>query len=291
MIWPLLLSGVLLGILLVLLLRRSALTAPAPTAEPTPSPVPPVPGAAPTLCPDAEVAGCVEAFFAREPGRWSICWQTLPEGEQGFRATDRNPMVSASLIKLFVMGAVYEQIESGELSREAVYARVRSMITVSDNRATNELICLLGGGDETAGFAAVNDWCFREGYLETRLNRLMLAENGLQNYTAAQDCAALLASVYRGECVSPAASGEMLELLLDQEVNDRLPALLPTGTRLAHKTGDLPGLSCGDVGIVFSPGGDYVLCVIGNDFPDDLAARDAIAALSAEIYTIKNPQT
>ena len=68
--------------------------------------------------------------------------------------------------------------------------------------------------------------------------------------------------------------------------SDRLPALLPPGTPVAHKTGDLSGLCCGDAGIVYSPGGDYVLCAICNDQPYDAAARDAIAALSAQIWAL-----
>jgi beta-lactamase class A len=121
------------------------------------------------------------------------------------------------------------------------------------------------------------------------MNRLMLADNGLQNYTGAEDCARFLAAVYRGDCVSPEASREMLELLLAQTVNDRLPARLPEGMPVAHKTGDLSGLCCADVGIVFSPGGDYILCLICNDPPTDSRARDAIVRLSGQVYGIVNP--
>ena len=292
------LAGVLLGVLGVLLLRSgpasetppTVLSAPAPTGEPASAPATAPPETpAPSTSPAPPVDEALRAFLGEEQGRWSLAYLPLPEGELVWVASDREPMVSASLIKLFIMGAVYERLESGELEREAVWPLLFAMITYSDNAAANELTRMLGGGDAEAGMAAVNDWCARQGYAQTRMNRLMLADNGLQNYTSAADCARFLAAVYRGDCVSPEASREMLSLLLAQTVNDRLPARLPEGTPVAHKTGDLSGLCCADVGIVFSPGGDFILCAVCNDPPNDSRARDAIVRLSGQVYGIVNP--
>ena len=293
-----LLAGVLLGLLGVLLLMRSE---PRPQAQPeapgspaaTPTPVtetaPPEPTLSPLPTPNP-AGEALTAFASQQPGRWSLAWQPLPAGEPILVATDEEPMVSASLIKLYIMGAVYERLESGALEHGEAYPLLFAMITYSDNASANTLICLLGDGDETAGMAAVNDWCAREGYTQTRLNRLMLRDNGLQNYTTAGDCAALLASIYRGDCVSADASREMLSLLLAQTVNDRLPLGLPEGTPIAHKTGDLGGLCWADVGIVYSPGGDYILCVISDGTPSEREAKDAMASLSAQVYGIVNPE-
>ena len=293
-----LLAGVLLGLLGVLLLMRSE---PRPQAQPeapgspaaTPTPVtetaPPEPTLSPLPTPDP-AGEALTAFASQQPGRWSLAWQRLPAGEPILVATDEEPMVSASLIKLYIMGAVYERLESGALEQEEVYPLLFAMITCSDNASANTLICLLGDGDETAGMAAVNDWCAREGYTQTRLNRLMLRDNGLQNYTTAGDCAAMLSAIYRGDCVSADASREMLSLLLQQTVNDRLPLGLPEGTPIAHKTGDLAGLCWADAGIVYSPGGDYILCVISDGTPSEREAKDAMASLSAQVYGIVNPE-
>ena len=293
-----LLAGVLLGLLGVLLLMRSE---PRPQAQPeapgspadTPTPVsetaPPEPTPSPLPTPDP-AGEALKAFASQQPGRWSLAWQRLPEGEPILVATDEEPMVSASLIKLYIMGAVYEGLESGALEHEEAYPLLFAMITCSDNASANTLIRLLGDGDETAGMAAVNDWCAREGYTQTRLNRLMLRDNGLQNYTTAGDCAAMLSAIYRGDCVSADASREMLSLLLAQTVNDRLPLGLPEGTPIAHKTGDLVGLCWADVGIVYSPGGDYILCVISDGTPSEREAKDAMASLSAQVYGIVNPE-
>ncbi len=306
-----LIAGILLGLLAFLVLTRyelrragelspaqspAALESPAPTAE-QPIPVtpaepespPPSPEAAPAPDYAAAVGEIFDSFAQTQTGRWGLCFLALPDGEPVLRDGGGGPMVSASLIKLPVMAAVYEKLERGELDRETAERRLGPMITVSDNASANALIRLLGGGDEAAGMAAVNDWCARQGLGDTRLNRLMLVDNGLQNYTSAADCAALLAAVYRGDCVSPEASREMLALLLGQTVKDRLPRGLPEGTPIAHKTGDLIGLCWADVGIVFSPGGDYILCVISDGLAGELEAKDAAAALSRQIYDLLNP--
>ena len=114
----------------------------------------------------------------------------------------------------------------------------------------------------------------------------MLDNNGLQNYTSAADCAKLLKMIYDGTCVNEKWSAEMLQLLKAQEVTNRIPAGLPQGTACANKTGDLAGLCCADVGIVFAESGDYILCVICSDYTVD--PTSAIAALSGQVFQCLN---
>ncbi len=307
-----LIIGVLLGLLAALVLVRSRTAAPAPGSAPQPAgqtqqpgvpTAPPLPAETPvpaTLEPpqapvdirpdrNQEAAEIFRRFAGEQKGRWGLCFLALPDGEPVIWSSEEGPMVSASLIKLAIMGAVYEGIEQKGLDGEAAQRWLGPMITVSDNGSANALVRLLGGGDEDAGMAAVNDWCLRQGLTDTRQNRLMLADNGLQNYTSAADCARLLAAIYRGDCVSPEASREMLSLLLQQQVNDRLPMGLPEGTPIAHKTGDLIGLCWADVGVIFSPGGDYVLCVISDGQASEDEAKSAAAELSRQIYAMMNP--
>lgn len=119
----------------------------------------------------------------RLDGEWDLWVEDLESGESIHCTRNLNgPMVSASLIKLFIMGAVYEQIERGALAEADVWDALYSMITISDNTAANRLTRLLGGGDPDAGRNAVNVWAASIGCPEVRHNRLMLQENGLENY-------------------------------------------------------------------------------------------------------------
>lgn len=266
----------------------------APTLEP-PTPTPP--GEDPPLATDPgqqqetdklEALGLqLQAGLDGLSGRWELRVEVL-NGNGGTctagSGEQNGPMVSASLIKLFVMGAVYERIEQGALSETELRDSLNKMIAVSDNASANALIRLLGDGDAAAGMDAVNAWAASVDCGDVRLNRLMLEDNGLENYVSARSCALLLGLIYRGECVSAAASGSMLALLKEQTVNDRIPQGLPTGTVCAHKTGNLAGLCVADVGVVYAPGTDYIFCAICNDPSGDAEATAAIAELSRTVY-------
>lgn len=198
-------------------------------------------------------------------------------------------MVSASLIKLFIEGAVYQAIDQGALRYEEASGSIRSMITASDNGAANWLVQLLGAGDAVAGMERVNAFAQSIGCTHTRQNRLMLESNGLENYTSATNCATALCMIYAGTYVCQRWSEELLQLLLQQTVNNRLPQGVPAGTAIAHKTGDLQNLSCGDVGIVYGPSGAYLLCIINNHFPNDRKTVSDFVALSSRVYQFFNP--
>jgi hypothetical protein len=80
----------------------------------------------------------------------------------------------------------------------------------------------------------------------------------------------------------------LLQLLSAQQHNDRIPAPLPMGIRVAHKTGELPGLRH-DAAIIFAPSGAYVLVVMVEDAPSESDARGTIVDVSAAVYAAHEP--
>ena len=86
----------------------------------------------------------------------------------------------------------------------------------------------------------------------------------------------LLARIWRGELVSRASCNAMLEILLKQQLNDRLPRYLPPGTRCAHKTGTLPGIR-NDSGIIYASGTSHVAVTLFSRWDDAAVADDPIA--------------
>ena len=86
----------------------------------------------------------------------------------------------------------------------------------------------------------------------------------------------LLARIWRGELVSRASCDAMLEILLKQQLNDRLPRYLPPGTRCAHKTGTLPGIR-NDSGIIYAGGTSHVAVTLFSRWDAAAAADDPIA--------------
>ncbi|MFC1576877.1 serine hydrolase [Candidatus Omnitrophota bacterium] len=194
------------------------------------------------------------------------------------------PLPSASLAKLPVMASCFLAVSEGELdlserirlknshkvsgsgllksasagSEFSVEELIRLMISKSDNTATNMLIRRLG-------FDYLNGVFGQLHLKDTNLDRMMMdfreRRKGVENYTSAGDIADLLDMIYRKDLVSERFSSMCLDYLKQQVSRDRIPAKLPADTVVAHKTGLEKGV-CHDAGIVFTPGGDLLICVL-----------------------------
>jgi len=78
-------------------------------------------------------------------------------------------------------------------------------------------------------------------------------------------------------------------VLKAQEFNEKIPAGLPPGTAVAHKTGDITGVHH-DAGIVYPPGEPpYVLVVLTSGFDKEDAANHLIAGLSRAVWQAREP--
>lgn len=214
---------------------------------------------------------------------WSVAYEDLETGEQyGYQEED--VMQSASVVKLFIMGAVYrymcyppegeEVIPFHEEYEGQLRDTIVSMITVSDNGCANLLIERLGEGDFSAGAQRIRAFCEENGYPGTSIGRRFLEENPSgDNFTTAADTRKFLSDLYHGKLVSEEASAKMLEIVKGQTRKNKIPAGLPAGFTSGNKTGEMPegyGLGCieNDSAIVFPPEGmgeGYILTVMSND--------------------------
>jgi beta-lactamase class A len=165
--------------------------------------------------------------------------------------------------------------------RVAIDTLLRLMITRSSNFATNTLIALVGAENVTRTMRSLG---------AQRIQVLRGVEDGkafdkgLNNTTTARDLAIILRSIEEGKAASPAATRQMLGILLAQEFNEKIPAGLPAGTRVAHKTGEITAVSH-DAAIVYLPGRKpYVLVVLTRGIADGNHSSKLIADLSALVY-------
>ena len=84
----------------------------------------------------------------------------------------------------------------------------------------------------------------------------------MNNVATASGLMTILARLAEGSAVSKAASAEMLDVLRGQKFNEGIPAGLPKGTAVAHKTGSFQGVYH-DAGVVEVPGRKpFVLVVL-----------------------------
>lgn len=178
-------------------------------------------------------------------------------------------------------------LDAGDDSDSASYARVgqrvpvrellERMIVRSSNLSTNALIALVGA-------ERANETAHRLG--ATRMRVLRGVEDGkayaagLNNTTTSADLATLLLRIERGDALRPESARLMREILLRQELNDEIPAGVPAGTPVAHKTGSITA-TLHDAAIVYPPGRKpYVLVVLTRGIPDQAVARRLIASIS-----------
>lgn len=219
------------------------------------------------------------------PGRVGFYYEDLTTGEKAeFQAEE--PMTAASVIKIPVMVELFRQLEAGMVKEDQIIAtkdcdRVPIcgvltlmhtglqvtpldlcylMITISDNMATNMLIDLLG-------IENIRSTMEKLGMQQSVLGRKLFEKRPefrkLRNFICAGEMGRLLSAMYRGEVVSQQASARMLDILGAQQLNNKIPFLLPLDMHIAHKTGEDDGVTH-DVGIVYAKQ-PFVVCFTGKD--------------------------
>src|SRR5438045_2009772 len=100
---------------------------------------------------------------------------------------------------------------------------------------------------------------------------------GLNNTPTARDLPLLLTTIETKAAASRASSDSMRAILRRQEFNDEIPAGLPPGTPVAHKTGSITG-HLHDAAIIYPQRrGPYVLVVLTRGIDDEKVARSLIA--------------
>lgn len=226
------------------------------------------------------------------PGEWSLYLKNLKTGDT--ISINEHSMESASLIKLYIMGAVYDAIEKDTLEMtDTIKRNLDEMITVSGNEASNVLVRALSkSGNHKEGMKIVNEFIRENGYTNTKqVNGLadpaLWDPSGALNITSPADCGKLLESIYNGTLVSHLASRNMENLLLNQEITYKIPAGLPKGTPSANKTGEVDGTE-NDTAIVYTKSCDYILCIMSADIPSSSSAISHINSISALVYDYLN---
>jgi beta-lactamase class A len=164
-----------------------------------------------------------------------------------------------------------------------IRALIERMIVRSSNLATNILI-------ETAKAENImklmrklgaNDIQVRRGVEDNKAFRA-----GLNNTTTAYDLMILLRAIAEQKVANARGCAEMLAILQKQEFNEGLPAGLPAGTKVAHKTGSITKIYH-DAGIVYLPNSKpYVIVVLTRGFAEEKRAHQLVAEISRQVYEI-----
>ena len=202
-----------------------------------------------------------------------------------------DPLRVTNRFRSIVDGSPYALSEEDDSDREVYAAAGRTltlgqlceaMITVSSNLATNLLIEKLGvenirrtvtrlGADAGGGMQVLRGVEDGKAF-----------EKGLNNTTTARGLLTLLLKLAHGEAVGRPSDAAMIEILERQRFNDGIPAGLPAGLAVAHKTGDITRINH-DAGIVYASR-PYVLVVLVRGIADKKESSALIARISRTVY-------
>jgi beta-lactamase class A len=158
---------------------------------------------------------------------------------------------------------------------------IQRMITRSSNLATNILIEKVGADNvmNLMKQLKANDIKVLRGVEDGKA-----FEKGLNNTTTAYDLMILLRAIAQKKVASPEACDEMIKILQAQEFNTGIPAGLPDGTKVAHKTGWITKIRH-DAAIVYPANNSpYVLVVLTKGIEDEKKGDKLISEISRVVY-------
>jgi beta-lactamase class A len=261
----------------------------------------------------------IDRILQRNEGKTiAVAYYDLRDG-RSLRRNEHEVFHAASTMKVPVMLAVFEAVTRGTLrldqpvrvsnrfssifdgspyaldpkedSDQEVYGwvgrdvpletLVKHMIVRSSNLATNNVMELVGANE-------VMSLMTRIGANEIKVLRGVEDQKafdaGMNNTTTAYDLMLIFRALGEQKVISPESSAKMVEILSAQEFNSGIPAGLPPGTRVAHKTGSITKIAH-DAALVFDPdGSSYVLVVLTRGFAKEAEAERVIAGISHAVW-------
>ncbi len=227
----------------------------------------------PPLVTDAGLEEKIHDRLGEDEGRYAVVIKDLRDG-RGVTINARRLFYAASLFKLEVMFEVFHQRDAGlidfneryiasdyyaefglgprliaQCAEVTVEHALGAMMSVSDNTAAVMLQDRAGAGNINASMRALG------------LEDTALLSDALP--LTAADVALLLEAIARGDAVSAGASEEMVNLLVTEKIDDRIPSGVPEGTLVAHKTGNWENATH-DAGIVYGEKSAYLVVLLSD---------------------------
>jgi len=261
---------------------------------------------------DEEIRSLIESSGAQRVG---VAYRGLDSPDEVMIDADES-FHAASTFKVCVMMELFRQAEAGLLKLEdqieirnefqsivdgspyslsieddsetSLYGRIgeaellvnlcRPMITHSSNLATNLLVDRLKATNITACMWDLGAYgvVVRRGVEDGPAYR-----QGLNNTVTARSLTAIM---FRLANFTLRASGNMIDILADQQHRNCIPAKLPLGARVWNKTGWNSGICHDTAAVLHHRGLSYVLTVLTEGLDEKTTGPDLIASISELIY-------
>jgi beta-lactamase class A len=232
-----------------------------------------------------------EAYHPASTIKVHVMMEVFRQAEQGrFALEERLPIINS--FTSIADGSKFS-LEVNDDSEQTLYPRIgetetiveltRLMIVRSSNLATNILL-------EKVGAKHVNDFIDALGIQGVKFIRGIEDKPafrlGMNNSATAHGLTQTMTLIAKKKVVSEKASEKMIEILLGQEFNESIPALLPNFVKVAHKTG-WNGDIYHDTGIVYPEDSKpYVISIMTRGFAEEkeAEAHACMAKVSQLVY-------
>ena len=232
-----------------------------------------------------------KSFHPASTMKVPVMMEVFHQASQGLFSLDTHVEIINSFTSI-ADGSSYS-LDIKDDSETSLYARIgeseslheltRLMIVRSSNLATNLLI-------EKVGAKRVNVYLQKLGIQGVTIARGVEDKAafrlGMNNSATARGLTQMMTLIAEGKVVSKEASQQMIEIMLGQEFNESIPALLPKSVKVAHKTG-WTGEFYHDTGIVFPEDRKpYAISILTRGFPENNEdeAHNCMATISKMIY-------
>ncbi len=217
---------------------------------------------------DAHIESLVKKHTDKSPEHYGIVIKNFTTGQE-YSLNAEEKFKTASVYKLFVMDTIFDYAKKGKLElTQNILTNINSMITVSSNEAAWYLANLVS-------------W----DVIGNTMNKLGLENTSLNSpiTSTPSDIARFLDLLHQRKLVDEAYSEKMYQTMLKQQINDRIPKLLPEGTPVAHKTGELDDVR-NDVGIVTTKNNTYMIVLMSKGMKSEAEVKNTMAQISKDIY-------
>jgi beta-lactamase class A len=232
-----------------------------------------------------------EPFHPASTFKVHVMMEVFRQAEQGLFSVDDCLPITNSFTSI-ADGSKFSLLESDDAEKtlyprigqsESILELTRLMIVRSSNLATNILM-------EKIGAKNVNDFVQELGIQGVTVIRGVFDnaayELGMSNSATARGLTQTMKLIAEGKVISKPASESMISIMLGQEFNESIPALLPKSVEVAHKTG-WTGEVYHDTGIVYPENRKpYAISIMTRGFAEDREkeAHAAMATISKIIY-------
>jgi beta-lactamase class A len=230
-----------------------------------------------------------ERFHAASTMKTPVMIELYKQAYEGIFSLE-DPVLVKTEFSSIVDGSAYEMDISDD-SENILYEKVGSMIpmkqliyemiTKSSNLATNILIEVADAKKVTS---SMRDLGAPDIEVLRGVEDIKAYEKGLSNTTTAYDLMKIYEAIGKEEIISAEVCAEMTNILLDQQFNEIIPALLPDDVKVAHKTGSITGVQH-DSGIIILPNGHkYILILLSKDLESREKGIETLSQISKLVY-------